>query len=289
MSYTPSKDGTKIYYKLDVVDDAVGGAILIHGFGDHCERYHGFSQYLQDLGLSVLRYDYRGHGRSEGQRGHIMSFSEYLDDLRAVMAIFNEQVNCSTRFLFAHSNGSLIATHALAEISEFQEWTAAILSSPFYAIKTHVPQWKRFLGKHLSTILPSFQMPTDLKPEAMSHDPDIIAEYGRDPLIGRVASARWFTETLAAHAEVAQSALSIRIPILMQVAGDDQVTDATEALRVFDIFGTTDKQLKHYEGLYHELWFEAPQYRQPVYQDLTSFLRSQCSDLKYTAADEGER
>ena len=146
MSYTESQDKTRLFYKIDHAKDAKASALIIHGFGDHCGRYEAFTHDLLDLGISVLRYDYRGHGRSEGRRGHIMSFDEYLEDLQAILEIHNETFDLSYKVLFAHSNGALIATHALAKLNDLKSWSGAVLSSPFYSIKVKVPRWKTFLG-----------------------------------------------------------------------------------------------------------------------------------------------
>ena len=77
MSYTESKDKTRLFYKIDHAKDAKASALIIHGFGDHCGRYEAFTHNLLELGISVIRYDYRGHGRSEGRRGHIVTSDEY--------------------------------------------------------------------------------------------------------------------------------------------------------------------------------------------------------------------
>ena len=140
-----------------------------------------------------------------------------------------------------------------------------------------VPAWKSFLGAKLSRWIPSLQLPTDLSPEVMSHDPGLVAAYGSDPLIGRVASARWFTETLKAHDAVAGKLRETSTPMsLWQVAGDDHVADADVSTRLFDELATSRKTLKVYPECYHEIWFEEERLRAPILRDLDQFL----SELK---------
>jgi lysophospholipase len=275
VSYTLSEDKTRLFYKIDHADSAGVSALIIHGFGDHSERYDTFTTYLNELGISVLRFDYRGHGRSEGKKGHILSFEEYIQDLEAAIDIFEESFPDSKRILLGHSNGALIATHGLALIPKLHTWDAAVLSSPFFAIKVKVPRWKSFLGQKLSRLIPTMQLPTDLNPKHMSHDPEVIKAYSTDPLIGRVASARWFTEILKAHAQLEERLQQIKIPVLMQIAGEDYIADSEVSKNLFNSIRSADKHLSLYEGLYHEIWFEDISLNRKVFAELEEFLHNQ--------------
>lgn len=279
MSYILSKDQTRLFYVIDRASEehsngSTAGALILHGFGDHCQRYDLFTEHLTSLGIDVFRFDYRGHGRSEGRRGHIGAFSEYLEDLSAAIQRFDEELGSRRKILFAHSNGALIATHALSLLPELASWSGAVLSSPFFAIKVEVPWWKRFLGSKLSTLIPTLQLPTDLEPTHMSHDPVVIEAYGSDPLIGRVASARWFTEILEAHGAVSECLREVNIPLLVQLAGDDLVADSDYTERLITELEQPRLDLKRYPELFHEIWFESPSLNRKVFADLDYFVQN---------------
>ena len=55
---------------------------LVHGFGEHSGRYANVVESLVPKGYAVHAYDLRGHGRSSGQRGLILSWGEYHEDTR---------------------------------------------------------------------------------------------------------------------------------------------------------------------------------------------------------------
>ena len=279
MSYILSKDQTRLYYVVNRAsaeesEPSSTGALIVHGFGDHCQRYDQVAAHLNELGVDVFRFDYRGHGRSEGKRGHIASFNEYLEDLSAAIDAFNDQLGSSKKILLAHSNGGLIATHALSLLPDLKTWSGAILSSPFYAIKVAVPWWKRFMGSKLSAVFPTLQIPTDLDPSHMSHDPAVVDSYGSDPLIGRVASARWFTEILNAHDEVSKHLQEIEVPLLFQLAGDDLVADSDYTEALINGLQLPHVELKRYPDLYHEIWFEDPSINRKVFADLDHFVHT---------------
>ena len=43
---------------------------LIHGIGEYQGRYDRMANHLNEAGIAVLGMDHRGHGLSEGVRGH---------------------------------------------------------------------------------------------------------------------------------------------------------------------------------------------------------------------------
>ena len=50
---------------------------LVHGFGEHSSRYEHVAQFFTDNQYGVITYDARGHGKSEGKRGHFVSYDEF--------------------------------------------------------------------------------------------------------------------------------------------------------------------------------------------------------------------
>ena len=51
---------------------------LVHGLGEHCRRYDHLAHFFNDKGYAFIGYDRRGHGRSEGKRGHTLDFEAFL-------------------------------------------------------------------------------------------------------------------------------------------------------------------------------------------------------------------
>jgi alpha-beta hydrolase superfamily lysophospholipase len=57
--------------------------IIVHGFGEHSGRYMNVVNHLVPRGYAIYALDHRGHGRSPGPRGHINSWEEFREDVRA--------------------------------------------------------------------------------------------------------------------------------------------------------------------------------------------------------------
>ena len=263
-----SFDGLSLYYEVDEAPEPKAVALIVHGFGDHCGRYPRLTEQLTSWGITCYRFDYRGHGRSEGKRGHILSFKDYLQDVETMRTRVVDDHPDLPKALLGHSNGGLISLHSASEAPEV--WSCVVLSSPFFGIQLKVPLWKRALGRGLSAMMPSFQMPTELHGEYVSHDPEVVEAYNTDPLMGRVASARWFTETIKIHETSAEAASTLKLPILFQVSGDDHLVSLDSTLKVFESVGSVDQKLTVYDTLFHELWFELD--REAVMSELQVYL-----------------
>jgi lysophospholipase len=53
--------------------------VLVHGLGEHSGRYEAIGSQLSDAGFRVCAFDLVGFGASGGARGHIESWTPYLD------------------------------------------------------------------------------------------------------------------------------------------------------------------------------------------------------------------
>ena len=58
---------------------------IIHGLGEHQGRYAHVAKFYSDNGFQVYSYDQRGHGKSEGKRGHTPGLESNLDDLERII------------------------------------------------------------------------------------------------------------------------------------------------------------------------------------------------------------
>ena len=251
-----------------------GVAVVVPGYCDHRGRYRHVAAHLVAAGYQVLTCDLRGHGESAGVRGFVQRFSDYVDDLRAFVAEARRLAGAGDPkpLIVGHSMGGLAALqYVLAEPDAVR---ALALSAPFLGIKVKVPGWKRTLGTAASKLLPTLAMPNGIPAEHLSHDASIVEGYKTDPLVTHNATARWFTETLAAHADTLARAGRIRLPVLMQQPGDDRIVDGPAAEAVFERLGSADKNLTAYPGLFHEIFNERTADRQRVLADLTTWLET---------------
>ena len=250
------------------------GVVLIsHGYAEHCGRYHEVAHVIVNAGWAALAYDVRGHGKSPGERGYIDRFSIYLDDLAAMHAAARALVAPGAPLiLLGHSHGSLITLRALAG-DRPPEATAAIISSPFLALRLRVPPHKRALAWIGSRLAPKLAQPNALRVEDLTQDKQKQAERIADKLCFDVATARWFTEAAAAQDHVFAHASRIKLPTTWLVGGDDPIADPARSQAV--AAKITGAKYHHLVGMRHEVFNEVD--RGKVFSELTQALSTTAS------------
>lgn len=248
-------DGLSFYFESDTLAEARGAVLLLHGYAEHCGRYAGLVDRLAEAGFDTWRFDYRGHGRSGGRRGHVYRFEDYFEEIRLFRDRFFAATEGKPRFLLGHSHGGLLTLNYLARSPEgFQ---GAAFSSPFFGFGLKVPSWKAAAGRAMSRLLPTLALPTEIDPATLSHDAEVVKAYAQDKLVGTHATARWFTEVLRVHGELASRAGALTLPVLVQQGADDRVASPQATRQVFESIASADKTLREYPGLFHEIFFES--------------------------------
>lgn len=246
--------GAELFWQSWRVPRPRGVLVIVHGLGEHSGRYQNVVDAVDGLPLSVWAHDLRGFGRSTGQRGHVDSFWDYMEDLDSFLGRVADREGSLPVFLLGHSYGGLISLHyALCRPGRL---AGLVLSSPCLGLAVEVPRWKHAAALLLSRLSPRFTLPNGIDPALLSHDRQVVDRYRSDPLVTDRVSARLYTEMLAAMERVARKAVQLDVPCLLLLAGDDALVSAAVAENVFVRLGSTDKQVRTYPGCYHELFNE---------------------------------
>ena len=264
-------DGVNIFYRHYAAQSERARLVIAHGLGEHAGRYRNVVDRLLPEGISIWAPDHRGHGRSDGKRGHVEHFSQYVADLRLTIELARRDRPPDTPcFLLGHSLGGLIAIVFAEAHPDLIDGVVA--SSPALGMVAEIPLVKKIMGSLMSRFRPELSMGNELNAALISHDPKVVAAYKADPLVHDRVSARFFTELLAAMESAKARAASLAVPILLQVAGEDHLVSAQTSVRFFQKLSIQDKTLHVYEGLYHEIYNEVDDRRNEVFEDLENWL-----------------
>jgi len=244
---------------------------VVHGYGEHGGRYRGLAGDMTARGYAVHVYDLRGHGRSGGRRGHLGRFSDYLDDTARFLDAVREDQPGRPLYLLGHSLGGLIAA-SYVEARPADALAGLILSSPFLRLGMPVPPLKLSAARLLSLVAPAVNIGNSLDPAGLSHDRDIVRDYGTDPLNHHVATARWAAEVVAAQGAALSAAGRIRLPLLLLYGDADVVADPAASRELFERVASEDKTEHGYAGFYHEIFNETG--RATVFADLVAWVEA---------------
>ncbi|HSK19893.1 MAG TPA: lysophospholipase [Longimicrobiales bacterium] len=244
--------GLRLAYRTWEPPKSRATIIVVHGLGEHSGRYREFAARMAGYGMSTFAMDLRGHGLSDGRRGHVPSFDVFLQELdrfrREVEGLADLHV---PMFLLGHSLGGLIAVRYQEEYNT--RFEGAIIISPWLATAMSVPRWKANAAQALSKLLPALPFSAGIRPEHVSRDPDIVEAYRADPLVHDRVTPRFFTEVSAAMGLALQRSDRIQEPLLFMAAGDDRLVDTERSLRFARSLTAPDLTVKVYPGHYHEL------------------------------------
>lgn len=268
-----TQDHLKIFYRKYQANPERARMVIAHGLGEHSGRYGNVVERLLPKGITLWALDHRGHGQSDGSRGHILAFGQYINDLQTMIELSKRELPEGMKcFLLGHSMGGLIVLNFALQHPGMID--GVIVSSPVLGIKVKVPVIKRALGKFMSSIWPGMTLGNEVDASKISHDEAVVRAYENDPLVHDRVSARWFTEFLSAMEEVNRLCSKLQIPILMQVGGDDELVDTDASKTFFENLTLEDKTLYLYDGLYHEIYNEPEDQRDRVLTDLETWLET---------------
>jgi alpha-beta hydrolase superfamily lysophospholipase len=235
--------------------ETLGAVLLTHGYAEHSGRYTQVVRALTARGFVVATYDLRGHGNSEGARGYIDRFDDYLRDARGLLTHLADDPawkQGGKPVLLGHSLGGLITFLLGLEVSH----RGAVLSSPFFGLALPVPGIKKAAGRLLSKLAPHVALPSGLKGADVTHDAALARAYDNDPLLVPRVPARWFTEATGAQVTAFERAPTWQEPLLLLQAGADKIASADASRALFERVGSARKELRVLEGQYHEIFNE---------------------------------
>lgn len=256
-----TKDGLTLFTRAWMTErQAKAVVVIVHGIGEHCGRYDHVAKVFNSYGIHVFSYDQRGHGKSEGPRGHTPSNQHLMDDISLVIQKARQLAGQELPlFLYGHSMGGLeVIYYGLQNATGVKGYIA---TGPSIKIASTDP-FKIFLAKTLNPILPKLTLPTGLDVTAISRDPKVIKAYQDDPLVHDLASTRLGMFIIGGAEEVLKKASSWDHPLLLMHGTEDRL-GIISGSREFVAKLSGDITFKPMKGMYHELHNE-PEWLQVI-------------------------
>jgi len=229
---------------------------------------------VASLGLDLYAIDLRGHGRSQGRRGHVPDFTCFLRDLDRLRRRAGRETTGRATFLVGHSLGGLVVGR-YAEAFAPDGLRGVVFVAPFVETEILIPGWKRSLGAATDRLVPALTLDNGLIVEELFRRESDQREYAEDPLVHRQISARLWGEMQRASARLLADAHRLRVPVLLQLAGSDTVV-SNSAARDFGARLASRPEVIEYEGAYHALYFD--QRAEEGLEDLREWLERRMAD-----------
>jgi acylglycerol lipase len=244
----------EIFVRTWPLADAKAVVVITHGLAEHSGRYEHVAGALNAAGYGVSAFDHRGHGRSVGFPADMGQDVDVLVADTVAQCVAAQALHPKV-FLLAHSMGTIFALPAAIRVPV---GTLAGLVLSGVALQPG------------PAVLEAMGSGAGIPAAAISRDASVVQAYEEDPLV--------FAEMPALLSEKAPDAIGkaldaiggITIPVLLLHGSDDQLTSLEGANMLHTQLVVTDKTLKVYQGLYHEVLNEPE--RDQVIADLIAWL-----------------
>ncbi len=109
----------QLYTIIDrpVTADKVPLVIICHGFSGNCRRplLNDLSKNIVEQGMASLRFDFNGHGKSDGEFKDMTVLNE-IDDLKCVISWAEKQPWVKDISLVGHSQGGVVVSMVSGEL-----------------------------------------------------------------------------------------------------------------------------------------------------------------------------
>jgi acylglycerol lipase len=259
-------DDTRLFFQCWETDQTPKGIVcLVHGLGEHAGRYSQWGDMLNQAGYNLLAYDLRGHGQSGGQRGHVSSFDDYLQDTDLLLGESAERFPGLPNFLYGHSLGGIIVVDYV--LRKKPELNGVIVSALSIRTSLQEQRFKVALSKLLGSIMPKGTLSSGLVPATLSRDPDVVKRYINDPLVHYRVSYGWGKSTLETIDWIDKHPDEWTLPVLF-MHGEKDALGYPDGSREFAGRITCDCTLKIWPDLFHEI------HNEPEKEEVFEFLRN---------------
>lgn len=245
-----------------------GVVLLLHGLGDHIQRYQHVAEALLQAGFAVMGFDQRGHGLSDGKRGHTPGYGLLMESIDLLLQAIEKEYPGKPVWLYGHSfGGNQVLNYALRHPERIK---GVIASGPWLKLVININMLKVGLRKVAYYLLPRYTESNRVEACLTSHDPDRVKAYATDPLIHDRVTARLFVSTQRAGMWAISHAHTLSVPALVLHGGDDPLT-APDASRQFCKQAGEGATYKEWGGMYHEVHNEIN--REEVLCYLSSWIK----------------
>lgn len=279
IKYARLPHGLVYFYQHWIPDRPRALVVYVHGLGDHIGRYGEFVSRLTQHNLAVALYDQRGHGRSDGPRGHVERFEEWVSDLASFVHFSQMSVPVDTPLvLIGQSMGALVSLNYI--LTHHAPVNALITISACIKPTVSIPEWKKKLARRFAGFIPNISIQNGIHFDDLTSDPEEQSALRQDTLFHSRISVKAGLELERNLELVMAMPHRIHIPCLMFAGLDDHICDP-DGTRQFALrLSSQDRTHRLIAGMKHDLLHESG--REAVIEEIESWLDERLSRLVQT-------
>ena len=253
-SYTISaSDGINLFIRNHSVKNSNKVILLLHGLGEHSGRYLNLIKDFNNNNISVFTIDIRGHGKSEGKRGHSPFYEQLLSDIQCFVQHVTNKISNQKYFLYGHSmGGNLVINYSLLKDEKIY---GVIATSPCIKAAIKPPRIKLFMAKLFRNLIPSLRLNNEIDINGISRNLQVVEDYIKDPLNHNLVSVQLGLDIISSGIYALENSHNITVPMLVFHGKKDRLTSYNSSEKLVENSGSNVKFIG-FKDAYHEIHHE---------------------------------
>lgn len=264
----PTREGIAVSVRLFGADGSRAPLLMVHGLQSHSGWFSQSAAYVASLGHPVYVIDRRGSGLSQAMRGDSKDFMEWAADIKIVSNYAMQKHHGRQVYLLGHCFGAIPAT-VYAETHPLTI-KGLVLTTPGIYTHTSIPLSQMLKIASTSSGKRDYYFPVPLDPDQFSELPEYEPFIATDPLSLRAVTGDLYWQIHKARKYIKANSNRLRMPILIGLAGEDEIADNDKNRKWFNKLPTTDKVEIIYPEARHIL--EYSKERERYFEDLGQWL-----------------
>lgn len=228
---------------------------LIHGIGEHDGRYERVAARFIENGIAVVGMDMRGHGLSDGKRGHTAPRKNVLEDIDALLSCIRDLYPDVPIVMYGHSMGGNITLDYRMRGTLSYVPAAYIISAPWVILCRSVPKTLYGVATAAAKVMPQLKLDAGVDASVLGN-PKLVDSYGKDPLVHGSISLLCASEGFNIGLKLSEgrlegNGLGAEKPTLLMHGTEDKICSVEGSRKV----ATLDPSIEYveWEGLFHEI------------------------------------
>jgi len=254
-------DGYRIHYRhWKPPVPPLARIVAVHGIQSHSGWYSWSTSELAAAGFEVFFLDRRGSGMNEPARGDASGVDGLVYDILLLLSDLRLEARITGVFtptvLMAVSWGGKLATVAAARRPDLIDGLALLY--PGLRARVRATWWQQLqlsVAERLG--IRQKRVPIPLEDPALFTGSSRWQEFIRvDPLALHEVTVSFLLANRDLDRLLGECPSAISQPVLLMLAGKDEIIDNRATVRYVESFASTDRVVHEYEGARHTLEFE---------------------------------
>ena len=229
--------------------------LVVHGMGGHGAYYTAsLAPYLVPARTFLYALDLRGHGKSDGVRGDIVTFEHFQRDLRAAVLHLRELHPNLPLFMLAESMGTSIAINYAATAAgparpDFLALIACVIAPTLKPRPDEIVRTLYYCMRDRQRVA----LPITGREEQGIRDTAFIQVLKTDELFNRKVSVRFLSGMTLHMRRAARSHQKLTMPLFAAQGGKDITVNHRRTRAFFGRIAAPDKELHYFPDAFHAI------------------------------------